>query len=267
MVDLVLEDVSQPPLGRQLLLSTGPVLVAHADLAESRRLLPLVGDGQAPLLEAHRLALLHHHRVGDLEEGSVLPTDPGDRQGDPDLVGRDADPLRGPQRLHHLVEQRVERRPELGHRESPRGQELVGPDDDWLGHLPSGRLSTAAPASLHPGFARGAEALDSGGERPASMPTLSKRGRPTQMAVNPAAPQPAAAASSGAAAPAVAAAEAEFQPYVADDVRMKEFTPKAVLVGIFFGLLFGASTVYLALKAGLTVSASIPVAVLSISVL
>jgi putative OPT family oligopeptide transporter len=46
-----------------------------------------------------------------------------------------------------------------------------------------------------------------------------------------------------------------------------EFTPKAVIVGAFFGLLFGASTVYLALKAGLTVSASIPVAVLSISVL
>ena len=75
------------------------------------------------------------------------------------------------------------------------------------------------------------------------------------MAVDPAAPQPAAAV------------EEEFQPYVSDDVQMKEFTPKAIGVGVFFGLLFGASTVYLALKAGLTVSASIPVAVLSISVL
>src|SRR5262249_16244650 len=48
MVDLVLEDVRQPPLGRQLLLRTGPVLVAHPDLGKSRSLLPLVGNGQAP---------------------------------------------------------------------------------------------------------------------------------------------------------------------------------------------------------------------------
>jgi putative OPT family oligopeptide transporter len=46
-----------------------------------------------------------------------------------------------------------------------------------------------------------------------------------------------------------------------------EFTAKAVVLGILFGLLFGASTVYLGLRAGLTVSASIPIAVLAISVL
>ena len=46
-----------------------------------------------------------------------------------------------------------------------------------------------------------------------------------------------------------------------------EFTFKAIVLGILFGLLFGASTVYLALRAGLTVSASIPIAVLAISVL
>jgi putative OPT family oligopeptide transporter len=46
---------------------------------------------------------------------------------------------------------------------------------------------------------------------------------------------------------------------------MKEFTFKAVLMGSIFGILFGASTVYLALKAGLTVSASIPIAVLAIT--
>jgi putative OPT family oligopeptide transporter len=46
-----------------------------------------------------------------------------------------------------------------------------------------------------------------------------------------------------------------------------EFTPKAIIFGAIFGIIFGASTVYLALKAGLTVSASIPIAVLSISVL
>ncbi|MCE9595786.1 MAG: oligopeptide transporter, OPT family [Planctomycetes bacterium] len=48
---------------------------------------------------------------------------------------------------------------------------------------------------------------------------------------------------------------------------MPEFTVKAVVIGVVFGLIFGASTVYLALKAGLTVSASIPIAVLSISLL
>ncbi|MFL5413484.1 MAG: OPT/YSL family transporter, partial [Myxococcales bacterium] len=62
-------------------------------------------------------------------------------------------------------------------------------------------------------------------------------------------------------------AVADHKPYVADDARMAEFTPKAVIVGAMFGLIFGASTVYLALKAGLTVSASIPIAVLSISLL
>src|SRR5215831_17653873 len=60
---------------------------------------------------------------------------------------------------------------------------------------------------------------------------------------------------------------AEFKPYVPDDARVAEFTPKAVITGAIFGLIFGASTVYLALRAGLTVSASIPIAVLSISLL
>ena len=60
---------------------------------------------------------------------------------------------------------------------------------------------------------------------------------------------------------------APHKPYVADDSTMAEFTPKSVLTGALFGLIFGASTVYLALKAGLTVSASIPIAVLSISLL
>ncbi len=56
-----------------------------------------------------------------------------------------------------------------------------------------------------------------------------------------------------------------FQPYVAPGVSMPELTVKAVLAGALFGILFGAATVYLALKAGLTVSASIPVAVIAIS--
>ena len=48
---------------------------------------------------------------------------------------------------------------------------------------------------------------------------------------------------------------------------MAEFTAKAIFLGVLFGLIFGASTVYLGLRAGLTVSASIPIAVLAISVL
>jgi len=60
-------------------------------------------------------------------------------------------------------------------------------------------------------------------------------------------------------------AEKKFQPFVSADAQMKEFTFKALLLGSIFGILFGASTVYLALKAGLTVSASIPIAVLAIT--
>lgn len=57
-----------------------------------------------------------------------------------------------------------------------------------------------------------------------------------------------------------------FQPYVAASVRnMPEFTLQAVLVGAVLGIVFGASSLYLVLKVGLTVSASIPVAVLSIT--
>jgi OPT family oligopeptide transporter len=60
--------------------------------------------------------------------------------------------------------------------------------------------------------------------------------------------------------------EQSFQPYIrADNTKVKEFTLKAILLGAIFGIIFGASTVYLALKAGLTVSASIPIAVLAIS--
>jgi putative OPT family oligopeptide transporter len=60
---------------------------------------------------------------------------------------------------------------------------------------------------------------------------------------------------------------ASFQPYVSPTQLLPEFTPKALILGVLFGLLFGASTVYLGLRAGLTVSASIPIAVLAISVL
>jgi OPT family oligopeptide transporter len=57
----------------------------------------------------------------------------------------------------------------------------------------------------------------------------------------------------------------EFKPFVAPEVQMKELTVKSVLLGCLFGIIFGAATVYLALKAGLTVSASIPIAVIAIT--
>jgi len=55
-----------------------------------------------------------------------------------------------------------------------------------------------------------------------------------------------------------------FKPFIAAETRIAEFTVKSVLMGAIFGVIFGAATVYLALKAGLTVSASIPIAVISI---
>src|SRR6266581_3681302 len=57
-----------------------------------------------------------------------------------------------------------------------------------------------------------------------------------------------------------------FKPFVADGANVAELTPKAIALGAFFAILFGAATVYLALRAGVTVSASIPIAVLSIAV-
>src|SRR6202041_2572604 len=59
----------------------------------------------------------------------------------------------------------------------------------------------------------------------------------------------------------------EFQPYVSPGENRPEFTFRAILLGSLFGIVFGAVTVYVGLRAGLTVSASIPIAVLSISIL
>ncbi len=60
---------------------------------------------------------------------------------------------------------------------------------------------------------------------------------------------------------------AEFRPYVSPEESFLEFTVRAVIFGGLFGILFGAVTVYVGLRAGLTVSASIPISVLSISIL
>ncbi|MCS7044795.1 MAG: oligopeptide transporter, OPT family, partial [Gemmataceae bacterium] len=55
------------------------------------------------------------------------------------------------------------------------------------------------------------------------------------------------------------------QPYVSDEQQIPEFTWPAVVVGAVLGIIFGASSLYLVLKVGMTVSASVPIAVLSIT--
>jgi putative OPT family oligopeptide transporter len=58
---------------------------------------------------------------------------------------------------------------------------------------------------------------------------------------------------------------AAFEPFIPPYVKMRELTPVPVIVGTILGMIFGASSLYLVLKVGLTVSASIPVAVISIT--
>ena len=57
----------------------------------------------------------------------------------------------------------------------------------------------------------------------------------------------------------------KFEPYIPARTLMREFTLRAVLTGTVLGMIFGASSLYLVLKVGLTVSASIPVAVISLA--
>ena len=56
-----------------------------------------------------------------------------------------------------------------------------------------------------------------------------------------------------------------FTPYIAPGTNLRELTVLPIVVGAVLGLIFGASSLYLVLKVGLTVSASIPVAVISIT--
>jgi putative OPT family oligopeptide transporter len=57
-----------------------------------------------------------------------------------------------------------------------------------------------------------------------------------------------------------------FRPYIPDSATIRELTPLPLIVGTLLGIVFGASSLYLVLKTGLTVSASIPVAVIAITV-
>ncbi|HSL82779.1 MAG TPA: oligopeptide transporter, OPT family [Thermoanaerobaculia bacterium] len=56
-----------------------------------------------------------------------------------------------------------------------------------------------------------------------------------------------------------------FEPYVPASRTLPEFTLRAVLTGIVLGILFGAANAYLGLRVGLTISTSIPVAVLTVA--
>src|SRR2546427_2643010 len=60
--------------------------------------------------------------------------------------------------------------------------------------------------------------------------------------------------------------EAIFRPFIPAGVRLRELSPLALVIGTLLGIVFGASSLYLVLKVGLTVSASIPVAVISITI-
>src|SRR5438477_4956662 len=58
---------------------------------------------------------------------------------------------------------------------------------------------------------------------------------------------------------------AAFRPYIPAGISLRELTPIPLIMGTVLGIIFGASSLYLVLKVGLTVSASIPVAVISIT--
>src|ERR671939_402231 len=58
---------------------------------------------------------------------------------------------------------------------------------------------------------------------------------------------------------------ASYRPFIPPTARLRELTPVPLIMGTLLGIIFGASSLYLVLKVGLTVSASIPVAVISIT--
>src|SRR6202521_4084 len=67
-------------------------------------------------------------------------------------------------------------------------------------------------------------------------------------------------------APPVNPILARFRPFIPPGARLRELTPLPLIIGTLLGAIFGASSLYLVLKVGLTVSASIPVAVISITI-
>jgi len=70
---------------------------------------------------------------------------------------------------------------------------------------------------------------------------------------------------SSSASPAASSPPGTFHPYISAATKLRELTPVPVIVGTILGMVFGASSLYLVLKVGITVSASIPVAVIAIT--
>ncbi len=58
----------------------------------------------------------------------------------------------------------------------------------------------------------------------------------------------------------------QYPPYVSAEESPAEFTLKSIVLGVLFGIIFGAANAYLGLRAGLTISTSIPVAVMTVAV-
>src|SRR4051794_41677402 len=59
----------------------------------------------------------------------------------------------------------------------------------------------------------------------------------------------------------------KHQPFVPDTIRMREFTIRAVLLGLVLSVILGAANAYLGLRAGVTIAATYPAAVISMAVL
>ena len=59
----------------------------------------------------------------------------------------------------------------------------------------------------------------------------------------------------------------EFKPYIPADKITPEFTVTSIIMGVILAVIFGAANAYLGLRVGMTVSASIPAAVISMGVI
>ncbi|MBN1198883.1 MAG: oligopeptide transporter, OPT family [Bacteroidales bacterium] len=61
--------------------------------------------------------------------------------------------------------------------------------------------------------------------------------------------------------------EKKFVPFVSSETKMSEFTIRALIIGLFFAVILGAANAYLGLKAGMTIAATYPAAVLGMAIL
>jgi len=62
-------------------------------------------------------------------------------------------------------------------------------------------------------------------------------------------------------------ARREFRPYVSAETRMPEFTLRALILGLIMSVILGAANAYLGLKAGMTIAATYPAAVIGMAIL